>query len=417
MEGFALDCHTAGTMEVDDSALKACRSCPKKMQLTNLYQDYKPLRNYMRRFDLVQGLIDIWRLSLHVTECLPLPLYYPAGMPTVSLKQKLYPWHLDIFARELVIHAGNGGARSLSRWHDLAVAINHVRDLEGAVYSFRHTRREDAFVELHRYAHQQFAWRPLHGGVNPMTRYLKVFGQVAVQEVIMRELGMTMAQFVQLGLAVVGHFFGQEVMSVDQDYRALGISRDSSLAFFRRITSTITELRNKTKDQQSYDGDWLFAWNPLESKPLIAFDPSFPDRVLCPIPSYLIRRTQGGIFFDLINASGFDNSFGESFQAYVGEVIKLVCRPPQFTALAEEEFHVGKKRMDGVDWILADNTAHLFIECKTKRLKLAAKIRADTVALEEALATMATAIVQNYKNILLALNGKTKWIVPLKFCK
>jgi len=243
-----------------------------------------------------------------------------------------------------------------------------------------------------------------------MTRYLKVFGQVAVQEVIMRELGMTMAQFVQLGLAVVGHFFGQEVMSVDQDYRALGISRDSSLAFFRRITSTITELRNKTKDQQSYDGDWLFAWNPLESKPLIAFDPSFPDRVLCPIPSYLIRRTQGGIFFDLINASGFDNSFGESFQAYVGEVIKLVCRPPQFTALAEEEFHVGKKRMDGVDWILADNTAHLFIECKTKRLKLAAKIRADTVALEEALATMATAIVQNYKNILLALNGKTKWV-------
>lgn len=37
----------------------------------NFYEEYKPFRNYMRRFELVPGLVDVWCYSLHVMEVSP----------------------------------------------------------------------------------------------------------------------------------------------------------------------------------------------------------------------------------------------------------------------------------------------------------------------------------------------------------
>lgn len=66
--------------------------------------------------------------------------------------------------------------------------------------------------------------------------------------------------------------------------------------------------------------------------------------------------------------------------------------------------------MHGIDWVLSDNTGHLFIECKTKRLTLNAKTLSDRIALNIDLDVMAKAIVQHYRNIEDAINGKTKWV-------
>jgi hypothetical protein len=67
-------------------------------------------------------------------------------------------------------------------------------------------------------------------------------------------------------------------------------------------------------------------------------------RVVCPIPRYLVCRAPAGIFYDLVKSAGFDNPFGNSFQAYVGEVINVTCSPPRFTALAEQPYHVGTQK-------------------------------------------------------------------------
>jgi hypothetical protein len=65
--------------------------------------------------------------------------------------------------------------------------------------------------------------------------------------------------------------------------------------------------------------------------------------------------------------------------------------------------------MHGVDWIITDESGHIFIESKTKRLTLNSRILPNTVALNNDLAIMATAIVQHYRNIRDAIDGKTKW--------
>jgi hypothetical protein len=83
-----------------------------------------------------------------------------------------------------------------------------------------------------------------------------------------------------------------------------------------------------------------------------------------------------------VKAADFDNPFGNSFQAYVGEIVRATCKPPRFSLLAEEPYLVGSRKMHGVDWILSDATGHLFIESKTKRLTVGAKTLGDPAALD-----------------------------------
>ena len=206
-----------------------------------------------------------------------------------------------------------------------------------------------------------------------------------------------------------GHFQKSPHMS-NYDYKSeLGIPQNSSGSFFARLTSTIDVLRALTAKQQSYDPDWSYAWNPLEATPLVSFDRNHPERVICPIPFYLLRQISAGILYDLVNKSDFANAFGRSFQMYVARlssslanrlVSPLCPRSPIILAPGNSTVSIG---------ILSDDTGHLFIEAKTKRLTLGAKIRSISADLDGDLATMATAIVQHYQNIQRALDGTTRW--------
>ena len=287
----------------------------------DFYEEYKPFRNYLRGFDRLASLVDVWRYSLHLSERQPLPYNYPVGKSRfVAVKDYLHPWDLGTLSRELVLNADKG-SYNLGNWNHLAKAINYIRRLEGEAYTGGQDGvRPDVLLELHRLIHRQFPWQTAIG-VNPIVRVFKVFGEAKVDEIVLRELGMTTHQFLKLGLAVTGHFFKKWGMSTNQYYGVLGISREASDAFLNRITCTMEELKTKITAGQSYGCDWIYAWNPLEATPLIRFDPTYPDRVICPIPRYLNHRGADGIFYDLVRSSGFSNPFGDSFQDYIGEVL------------------------------------------------------------------------------------------------
>lgn len=364
----------------------------------------------MRQFGRIESLIEIWCYSLNIINGSLLPSNYAIGKPGLAIgpvSKHLHPWELDVLARELVLNGGTRGNRTLKQWDHLATAVNHIKRLDGASFTF-HINTVDMMLELHRIAHRQFPWQS-GGEIPAMLRAFKVFGQAAVESIVLRELGMTTRQYMLLGIAVAGNFFKRWGMSTAQDYAVLGISRDASQAFFNRITISILELKNKTEALQSYDSNWPYSWNPLEGNPLIIMNTAYPDRVICPIPTYLTRRATSGMFYDLVKSSDFDNPFGASFQAYVGDVIQATCSLPCFTALNEQSYFVGSRRFDGADWVLSDKTGHLFIEAKTKRLTVMSRTRSDPVALEKDISILAKAVVQNYRNIVDALAGKTRW--------
>ena len=240
-------------------------------------------------------------------------------------------------------------------------------------------------------------------------RAFKIFGAKTVEEIAEKELGMTARQFILLGMAVGGHFTRRPGMSTNQDYGVLDVPPSASRAFFSRMTCSVFQLRADIARRQTYDDNWLYIWNPLEATPLVSFDEDHPDRVICPIPRHLLRRTSAGLFYDLVKAEGFDNPFGNSFQSYIGEVLRATCPSPPFEILEEQDYHVQRQTMHGVDWILSDASGHLFIETKTKRLTVNARTLADPAALDKDLCTMAKAVVQHYRNIRDALRGLTRW--------
>jgi hypothetical protein len=375
-----------------------------------MYDLYKPFRNYMRQFPLLPSLEYIWVYSEHIANGLVLPpaLRFRNSIGgTVNLKDTIFPWELDLLAREIVLNAGTDGTRSLGTWHDVSTTINLIRHIENGISS-RYTSSENVLRELHRIVHRQFPWQS-PPSTSSMMRYLKIFGGGDMDPIVSRETGLNMKQFYKVGLAIGGHFRKQSRMSTNQDYRVIGVNAEMTSAFFSRLTTDVATLRKATKAQQRYDDGWAYSWNPLRACPLVSFDPNNPDRILCPIPSFLMRRVSEGIFYDIAGREGFENAYGLSFQKYVGDALKEICPSPKFEIIDEEEYKVGKYRKDGVDWIVMDETANIFIECKAKRLRQDAKFVTDGDGLAAALDVMAGYIVQHYKNIQDALDGKTKW--------
>jgi len=309
--------------------------------------------------------------------------------------------------RELILNASLHGAVRFNTWESLASIINTLRDVENKIAKL-HDNSENALAVLHSIAHQQFPWQRRRDRQSLM-RYMKIFGETDVEHVLVEKTGLTMRQLYFMGLAVSGHLSKYPGINSMQDYSQFGISAKQADTFFKKLSIDVRTLRDKTKAAQKYDDSWEYTWNPLEATPLVQLDPLYPNRLHCPIPELLLRRVSQGVFYDLVAAVDFDNAYGKAYQRYVGEVINATFNKQHHVLLPEQEFKVGKNIKHGFDWILSDTSGTIFFECKTKRLKQAAKIGNANAVLSDEISVLASAVVQSYKNLRDALTGLTQW--------
>ena len=319
---------------------------------------------------------------------------------------QIYPWEIDLLTREIILNAGTVGKRSLGTWQEFSTVINRLRDLENEV-SERYCSEDTVLREVHRIVHHQFPWQR-KPSTQSMMRPYKIFGTLELQKILEETTGVALDAYFQLGLACSGQFMREPGINTQQDYAILGVPREVTQKFFEHFTIPLKDLQEQTIAEQRYDDSWFYAFNPLRRWPFIQFDPGHPERVLCPIPTFLTRRFSEGIFYDVVGHANFANAFGKAFEQYVGVVLERIL-DSSFTICSEQEYWVGNNRKDGADWIVSDQTGHLFIECKTRRLRHDAKFIVDNGGLDAALDSMAKSIVQNYRNINEALYGKTKW--------
>lgn len=392
-------------------SLATCSASRHTGAMIDLYPAYKPFRNYMRRFAVVPSLMQLWGYFLYVSEGQRLPERLGLGVPqSFNIRERVYPWDLEILVREIILNAGPHGSDGLHLWNKLTEGINHVRRLEGMPYGDG-PERADVMIDLQRIAHRQFRWQS--GSTKrsaQIVRALKIFGGAELDIKVQEQTGMDMTRLLQLGMAVGGRLLRRPVLQLDADYSALGIPIEVSHAFLERLALDLPTIRDCTRECQQYNDAWLYASFPLEHYPLIRVDPTRSNHVLCPVPRYLMNRVSSGVFYDIVNADGFANAYGDAFQRYIGEVIEKVLPSPRFNVLEEEPYSPTKATLKhGTDWVVSDGTGHLFIECKTKRLSLGAKNVTDEAAVAKDLAAMSQAVVQTYKNIRDAVDGLTTW--------
>jgi hypothetical protein len=385
--------------------------------MTAIYEAYKPMRNYLRQCALGFALVDMWQLSQHVANPASTGAPTRPGERPYSLEGCVFPWDLPAIAREILLHAQErGGTKRLNSYVAVGKVVNSLRDMGNEGSKLRLSSQGDIFNEMLRISHHQFPWQ--QGTIfRSLIRQLKTFGAPSVAPILEKHTGLTVKEFFFLGFALAGHLQRRFDINSDQDYSAFGISKEKATAFFSRMSMGIDELRPLLR-AQPVDATWDYGWNPLEATPLVALDPKHPNRLYCPVPELLLRRFSGGLYYDLINDSGFGNAFGAAFEAYVGEVLAVAYQHCDVRVLRETTYKAGKDVHHGPDWIVCDADGNLVVECKTKRMTHAARQEGD-FKLRADVDKIAEAVVQNYKNIGEAQSGLSSWspnanpIVPL----
>jgi len=212
---------------------------------------------------------------------------------------------------------------------------------------------------------------------------------------------------------VAGHFLAEFELALPTSIALQGVSNDQLALFFAKYTKSLSEMRDICRGAQSFDENFVYSFNPLIRFPLLFHGTNRGMRLVCPVPTYLVRRFTEGVYYDVLGAPGFDAAFGDSYQAYVGDVLRAINQTSALTILAEAEYVVGKDKKRSVDWIASDLTGEIFIECKTKRLRLDAKMAlTDLSPLRAELGKLSEFAVQIYKTLVDALQGRYSHWAP-----
>lgn len=375
------------------------------------YQAYKPLRNLLRKLSLEESLVALWQYSAHLSGDVRLPALSHGvdsrGMP-LDIAKSVHPWELSLLAREVILHASSQDGLNLLSLPTFAKAINHVKDL--SALGAENMGMEGLMLQIHRLAHQQF---PVQRGVQlvDLMRYRLIFQHPSVGQLFTNGIGITSENFFFLGFAVAASLISKPRFVTNTDFTPFGISDDQRDAFFKLLVRTVSALRQMCEEKQKFGPSWAYTSNPLAYAPLVNVDAKFPHRVYGPVPDMVLRRITSGVYYDLVNLSGFNQAYGPAFDNYIGLVMRKTFRYcPDREVHKPKPYRIKNRgELEGADWILSDGTATIFIECKAARPPAKA-IEAQTKSdVEQTIDRLAAMIVQNYQNISHAVAGLTAW--------
>lgn len=369
------------------------------------YELYKPLRNYLRKYPLLQslGVVRAYVQHLQFNQPFPGDIEVDRGFLLAGpVGKHVYEWELAILARELILNAPEEGERDLRSWKNFSGAVNKLKEVENNISGYAAYRKlylENVLLELYRIAHRQFPWQR-RLDTSTLVRYFKIFGHSEVEPIVVRELGLSAREVYTLGLLFTGFFLDKFGIEFPVNVEIDGFTQEHVDRFIEHFAIDLGELRTKIAEQQCYDQDFAYVMNPLMITPLVWVTLRGKKTLIAPIPPYVVRRFTEGVYYEICNAEGFSSAFGNSFQQYVGEVLTVAMKSNKVVVVGEQPYRVGKEQKDSIDWIVTDGTGTLFIECKAKKLRYGAKIGlANTELLDEDLGKMAGFIVQNYKTL------------------
>lgn len=312
----------------------------------------------------------------------------------------IYAWELELLLNEVILNAQLSPrcTLTLKRWGTLARVINNLKTLENEI-AIRCVNEENGPTEISRIAHRQFPWQNLFFNGH-LIRYYKIFNYAPLNEMVQDELGLTVYQVYSIGYLLSAFYMGSPAIELPIDITLKEINIDSVTKFLKLFSRELSTVRDLVKREREINEKYLYSYKSLREFPIIKMHYRGQLSIVCPIPTLLLWRFTGGLYYELVGKKGFDKFWGISFQKFVGEIIKKSHSNKDVHCLPENEYYIGRDRKDTVDWVVHDIDSALFIECKTKRLIIPAKIElTDTTFIQEELEKMAQFIVQTYKTI------------------
>ncbi|SRR6266403_1620884 len=373
-------------------------------QNNEVYSAYTPLRNSLRQTNIESSLRAIHAYIQHMHFGNDLPNYIfntPPGYRSLKglknyITSGLLPWELETLAKEAILHSENVvEKKTLENWNYLAPTVNKLKGLEGTIAKI-YSNSDNVLIEIYRIAHRQFAWQRAPN-LEDIARYWKIYSNEKLSKIIYNEFGLTVDDLYLLGFAFIGLYINKVALFYPPIINLKHISQEDLEKFLRHFSIPIIELKKMLKQEQEINEKYFYAYNSFKKFPLIQMSYENRDSIVCPIPTYLYRRLTEGLYYEVVNKDGFDEAYGEAFQSFVGEMLRL----GNSSAKILPEAIYGKSKERTTDWMLVDSSAILFIECKGKRITLGAKTSLlDNEELKKQLDIMASFVVQIYKTML-----------------
>jgi hypothetical protein len=317
------------------------------------------------------------------------------------LEKQIFEWELDTLSVEPLVNAidPDSGLASdtLRQWGCFAGVVNKLKALEDALVSLHPPG--SILREVHRLAHRQFPWQQRPSSLS-LARYFKIFHDSGLNTILERTIGLSARDLYRLGMALTGHFLTSFALENPPRINIAGLTQAKFEALIRHIAKPTDELRHLAQERHVVNANYAYILNPFRQYPLVSQSMNKGEFLLAPIPTFLFRRFTDGIYYEINREDGFADAFGHGFQTYVGDVIKRALAGTHLAVYPEKEYWVGKNRKDTADWIIVNHFAVLFVECKTKRLRLEAKTDIQSPqALEDELEILVLCLVQIYKTI------------------
>jgi len=367
------------------------------------FEQYKPVRNHLRKVALIESLGVIRSYVQHMqfgsdfpSDIEVAPYFLQARTP---LERKVFEWEIDVLAREVILNASElkGAPETLRRWSYFSNAVNKLKTFADDLTSLY--PKGSIMLEIHRIAHRQFIWQQRPNAVWT-ARYFRIFSDPAIDEIIRHTIGIGTKDLYGLGMALLGLYHDRFALNYPPTIEIPGLDLSKLDLLLQHFATTMADLKLRTAEVQEINENHAYVFNPLRIHPLVWVDLDGQRSVIAPIPTFLWWRFTEGVYYEIYNAPGFSDAFGRSYQAYVGHSIARANESRRLKVYPEAEYYVGKDRRDSIDWIIEDATAMLFVESKTKRLRLDAKTELRSrEALESEIDKLAAFLVQVYKTI------------------
>lgn len=367
-----------------------------------MFSVYTPLRNHLRKEKLIDSLQAIHYHILLQQFNKPLPSFIqaPIGYRNArGMKEfipfHIAPWEIEVIAKEVIINSPKYGAiKSLAEWHQFSQVANKLKDLEEKA-SKLYATKENVLVELHRIAHRQFTWQhqPTMGDIG---QYWKIYSNPDLAKLVEKALGLSVDKLFMISMAMLGSFINHFLLWYPPQINIEGLNASDLDLYLNHFSKEYQKLSSVLKTELEMNQKYAYAYNSLKAYPIIKIAVDGRVGLICPVLTLLFRRITEGIYYEICNADKFNVLFGNAFQNYIGGMLKN--SNPKAILLAEEKY--GKPEKRTTDWIFGDNGTLLFVECKSKRLTMEAKINlTDLKELEKQLDILAEGIVQIYKSI------------------
>lgn len=348
--------------------------------MADYYHDFKPLRNKLKQLNLLSALeilfplIHAKKLTIdpEIAEFLFINILIYSEAP-VPPKNENHLW--------------NNILRESIKLKDFITAPQ----IQQNVWRWLHTMGLNQLKAKHNYY------------FNVVFRYYSIFSDPLISQHIEKKFGISYKSYFLCGIWIHSVFLNRLTYPKQYFTRRNNGGEAFSLGNMVRtmelLTLPLNELKIELKRVASYNGDiFITQGYPHVTHPVFELN----DILYCMYPDYLLNQLTYGTYYlaDIgNNENQLAKAFGEGFERYVGTILSKNNVEYQYHISPEIIYFIGKRtNLKTSDWIIETTDAIVFIECKTKKLRLNSKNFTDyEETLNEDLQHMVNAAIQLYK--------------------